>query len=86
MFNLKDNLFCELFPDVCEKINELTNKAKVENISTKNDGSVGANGSDEPNNNNNNEAFKQSFTNIFFLIGLVVFGVVVNYIFNNASL
>ena len=96
-FNLKDNVFMELFPDIVEEIlkkidereAELAERAKAKALSNK--GSNNSGGSDSSNSNSDSlhrgpdGAQMSSLTNLLVVIGFAIFAWTVKYVVSTLS-
>ncbi len=86
-FNLQDNVFVELFPEVVDEINEKLAQIKASTNQTST--SSTANNSNHVAEINNNSNLEQGHnwllsltSNIFVIISLAIFGLVVKYVLN----
>jgi ubiquitin-conjugating enzyme E2 J2 len=92
-FNLKDETFCELFPDIVEEINEKLNKLKElqnlnnNNPTTNNNKPLENNLCDNLNNNltNPNSFCYSLMTNAIVLICFAIFALIVHYVFKSIN-
>ena len=79
-FNLRDDIFCELFPDIVKEIKE-----KIPHLSNKESESSGDNGPNSQTDtagrrHDDEDADRGGFSSLFIILGVAAFGLVVNNI------
>lgn len=83
-FNLKDKIFCELFPDDADKIREEQARRERELAESTRNGSTQSPLLNGQNTNGNNQGIVGSaLANIFVVIGLAAFAYTVKYVLRN---
>ena len=83
IYNLKNQVFCELFPDIVAEINEKTNlqsKSKIHQCNDEKEKHKDINNISNINNENGNiiENEESGISTIFVLIGVALFAYIIN--------
>ncbi|KAJ8320142.1 hypothetical protein KUTeg_001729 [Tegillarca granosa] len=82
-FNLKNKIFCDMFPDVAETIREEQRKRQEELLQASNNGITGQRARSNGQNNDNGQnqgIFGSAIANVFVIIGLAAFAYSVKYV------
>uniref|UniRef100_A0A0K8TQ93 Ubiquitin-conjugating enzyme E2 J2 n=1 Tax=Tabanus bromius TaxID=304241 RepID=A0A0K8TQ93_TABBR len=86
-FNLKNPIFCELFPDIAETCTKILEVRKEEQSNRHANGVAGTN---DPNSQNirdlyldNNSNWQSIHSNVTIIISLIIFAMIVNYVFKS---
>ena len=79
-FNLKNSIFCELFPEICEEIREQVSASNQIGTATHCQTTSGSGDNDNVAYRRDAEDANRSISNIAILLGVAAFGFIVNSI------